>query len=886
MTITSINPWLPLTNQIETIDSGGMFSFQFSYPNGQIIQPSHGSVVYGSGMFLYMGKAGYTGLDSFTFQIPNLETGETTTQTTYVRVNPVTAPAPADLPVAILSVDEHVSGAASQIVYGNGTDDARPTLSGTGAPGTVITLRDGTTTIGTVTADATGHWSLTPSADLTPGAHTFTANNASPYDITYNWIDPKWERMTVVQDASEAFTSASLLAGDTALHGAILSVASVTQPGHGTVTVTDAASGAYVYTPEAGYLGEDRFTYVVKNQFGDEKTETVYVTVRPEVLPPVITEVVADSGRFPGPIWLYGTTYDLTPTVQGTADAGMRVTLYNHGKDTALGTAVADASGHWSWTPSTPLPAGEYNFTPVGDLPNGAGTTVASNIFVVRLLAPDVPQAVITSVLDDVGPVQGNVPEYFQSDDPTPTLVGTAQPGVTLKFSQTDRTGGWAFSEIGQLVVGSSGQWSFTTPALTPGQHDINVLASNADGSGANQGSVTRSYFLQTDLQSPTATAIHDDIGASTGLVANGGTTDDARPTFSGTAQPNSQVYLSEDDSFLGVQGIVNAGRVDSDGHWAFTPSDPLPPGKHTITYFSAAGDGSGLIHAASPIELTISADAQGGTGNSLVLDPVMTGVIDDVGVQQGMVLNGGATNDTRPTFVGTAEPGTVVSILNGYQYGQAVADDNWQWSFTPSPLTGLAYGGYDIALTSARANGWDTTPSVYSFHFDVSADDNVSPRPPMLAPVITTLTADVGSASQVIESGGHATDATPTLSGTAEPGSVVEISDNGRVIGTATAGADWLWTFTPGLLTASGPHHFTAVGHYADGSGSTPAWYAQDYVLTDMPALDTLLAGAGLEEVAPAAAAPEVTETAMAVAPTVHAALLDLHQTPAHAWA
>jgi len=53
---------------------------------------------------------------------------------------------------------------------------ADPTLIGTAAPATLVTLMEGTTVLGTVTADATGVWAfLSPFSGIAEGSHTITA---------------------------------------------------------------------------------------------------------------------------------------------------------------------------------------------------------------------------------------------------------------------------------------------------------------------------------------------------------------------------------------------------------------------------------------------------------------------------------------------------------------------------------------------------------------------------------------------------------------------------------------------------------------------------------------------------------------------------------------
>lgn len=61
-----------------------------------------------------------------------------------------------------------------------------------------------------------------------------------------------------------------------------LTFAIATQPAHGSVTLTDAASGAFTYTPTTGYSGSDSFTFKVSNSLGTSNAATESVTVTPE----------------------------------------------------------------------------------------------------------------------------------------------------------------------------------------------------------------------------------------------------------------------------------------------------------------------------------------------------------------------------------------------------------------------------------------------------------------------------------------------------------------------------------------------------------------------------------------------------------------------------
>ncbi|MBO7195782.1 MAG: S-layer homology domain-containing protein [Clostridia bacterium] len=53
----------------------------------------------------------------------------------------------------------------------------------------------------------------------------------------------------------------------------------VTYPGHGILTITEQENGRYCYTPTDGYVGKDKFTYVVRDEYGNY-SKPVSVSVR------------------------------------------------------------------------------------------------------------------------------------------------------------------------------------------------------------------------------------------------------------------------------------------------------------------------------------------------------------------------------------------------------------------------------------------------------------------------------------------------------------------------------------------------------------------------------------------------------------------------------
>ena len=82
-----------------------------------------------------------------------------------------------------------------------------------------------------------------------------------------------------------------VLANDTDADGDLLTAALVTGPAHGAVTLN--ANGSFIYTPAAGFVGTDTFTYVANDKASDSAPATVSVAV---AAPPQVKSVVFNDG--------------------------------------------------------------------------------------------------------------------------------------------------------------------------------------------------------------------------------------------------------------------------------------------------------------------------------------------------------------------------------------------------------------------------------------------------------------------------------------------------------------------------------------------------------------------------------------------------------------
>ncbi|HHN0329206.1 TPA: Ig-like domain-containing protein, partial [Pseudomonas aeruginosa] len=486
--------------------------------------------------------------------------------------------------------------------------------------------------------------------------------------------------------------------------------------------------------------------------------------------------------------------------LSGTAEPGSSVTLTD-GNGNPIGQTTADANGNWSFTPSTPLPDGTVVNVVARD---AAGNSSPPASVTVDAVAPATPT---------VDPSNGT------------TLSGTAEPGATVTL--TDGNG----NPIGQVTADGSGNWTFTPSTPLPNGTVVNATATDPSGNASSPASVT------VDAVAPATPVVNPSNGT----------------TLSGTAEPGATVTLTD-----GNGNPIGQVTADGSGNWSFTPTTPLPNG--TVVNATAT-DASGNTSAGSSVTVDSVAPA------TPVINP---------------------SNGT--TLSGTAEPGSSVTLTdgNGNPIGQVTADGSGNWSFTPG--TPLANGTV-VNATASDPTGNTSAPASTTV-------DSVAPAAPVVNPsngaeisgtaepgATVTLTDGSGNPIGQVTADGSgnwsftpstpladgtvvnatATDpagntggqgsttvdaiapATPTvnlsngssLSGTAEPGSTVILTDgNGNPIAEVTADGSGNWTYTPSTPIANGTV-VNVVAQDAAGNSSPPATVTVDSSAPPAPVIN-----------------------------------------------
>ncbi|MCE1390877.1 Ig-like domain-containing protein [Enterobacter bugandensis] len=682
-------------------------------------------------------------------------------------------------------------------------DEGTP-LTGTGEAGSIITVTNGTTVIGTGVVGSDGSFSIALSpAQLDPTTLTVTATDAAgnasadvPFIVTDSPLElPQVPVITAIVDDVDPVTgdvkgkttndTTPTLTG-TAEAGSVITIY---QDGSTTplTTVTADGSGNWSYTPAA--LGEGLHTFEVTatlNGATSGRSPAASVTVdltAPGT--PTIGSVIDDVGPVTGPLTSGQTTNDSQPTLTGTGAAGDTISIYNNG--VLLDSVVVGNTGTWSYT--TPaLPEGSNVLTIRETDPAGNQSGPSADFTIVVDSISTTP--VITSVTDNVGNTATPVASGSETNDATPTLSGTADANsiVTIFDGAT---------QIAVVTADGTGAWSFTPEtALVEGPHAFTVQATDPQG---NLSLASAPWSVVVDLTAPTVptldTVIDNVPGGVTGNLTSGQATNDNTPTISGTGQAGSTIYIMNNGTQLGTT------TVDGNGNWSFTPTTPLDDGSYSLRAYATDAAGNASANS-SVFAFTVDTAGPG--------VPVVTSVIDDVAPITGTLTSGNSTNDARPTFNGTGDVGSTVHVIvDGNEIGTAVVNAQGSWTFTPG--TDLIDGPHAITFNATDAAGNVGTATA---PFNLMVDTGVPS-----APVISAAADNVGSIQTPLTSGQSTDDTTPTLSGTATANATVTIYENGQPVGTALADGTGAWSFTPSTPLAAGSHTWTATVTDAAGN-------------------------------------------------------------------
>jgi uncharacterized protein (DUF2249 family) len=742
--------------------------------------------------------------------------------------------------------DNHESGGVT-VKINPATDkdkDGRPEISGSSSSPSskvVITLPDGSKV--TTTTDKNGNWSIEAPKSQPNGviSVTVTDSNGNTGTANDNYRD------TTAPDAPVVATNNDDRISGTAEPGATV-IINNPSTGKSTSTVAD-SNGKWSIEPNPVKEGDNNVVIIARDPAGNNSSPTV--VGRPDTTAPdnITSGIVKGSQNLfddvapvTGTIADGATTNDTRPTYSGKATSDIHhVNIYDNG--VLVGSAAVDAKGNWSYTPATSLKEGStHNYTAAavdkaGNIgPQVSGTKDNGWTFTVDSLAPDNKTSGIVAgsvtLTDDVAPVTGIIADGATTNDTRPTYSGKVTAdidhvniydnGKLIGSAAVDKNGNWSFTPAANLAEGSSHE--FTVSAVDKAGNEGPQVSGTSDA-GWNFTVDTTAPDNSTSGIINGSSELTDDVGPVTGPIADGGLTDDARPTWSGKATPDIDHVNIYDNGKL-----IGSSAVDKNGNWSFTPDSDLADGEHEFTASAVdkAGNEGPQVSGTDDEgwSFTVDTGAPDNMTSGIVSGSVT--LTDDQAPVTGPIADGSTTNDTRPTYAGQATPdiGYVNIYDKGTLIGSSAVDENGRWSFTPE--ADLEDGSSHEFTVSAVDKAGNEGPQVsgtsdagWSFTVDTTA-----PGADVFESGSITLTDAVGPVTGLVEDGSTIDDAQPvyagkiTEAGLAGGVVLVNIYDKGELVGSAAVDkSTGAWSFKPGSALTSGGHGLTVSAVDAAGN-------------------------------------------------------------------
>jgi hypothetical protein len=232
---------------------------------------------------------------------------------------------------------------------------------------------------------------------------------------------------------------------------------------------------------------------------GNVSTASLTLEVTTDTLAPAKPTLDLDPASDSGTSDSDNLTSDSTPTLNGAAEAGSTVDIYDDG--TFLQTVTAATDGTWTATLAT-LADGGHPLTATATDTSGNTSSVSDTLTVtVDTGSPNQP----TIDLDAASDTGSSSTDDITSDT-TPTLSGLAEPGSSVQVLDGS-------TSLGTAVAGSGGTWTLTPAALSSATHSFTASATDAAG---NASGTSAALPVVVDTVAPVVSLVT--------TIANGGT--------------------------------------------------------------------------------------------------------------------------------------------------------------------------------------------------------------------------------------------------------------------------------------------------------------------------------------------------------------------------
>ncbi|NTX62946.1 Ig-like domain repeat protein [Myxococcus sp. CA051A] len=475
--------------------------------------------------------------------------------------------------------------------------------------------------------------------------------------------------------------------------------------------------------------------------------------------------------------------------------------------------------------------------------------------------------------VDSAGNVDPTPATYTWTIDtsaPDTTLSGgpsgtTAATSATFSLASTESPARFECSLDGATFVSCTSPVTHT--GLVDGAHTFAVRAVD-DAGNMDPTPATRTWTVDTTPPETSFTSTPAPV-ASSATATFGFSSNETQvtyecsldgATFATCATPQPFPGLQDGPHTLAVRARDAVGNVDASPAtyaWSIDTSAPdttIVTGPSALTNsadatFSFNASESGVTYecsldsatfatCANPASFgsltdgshTLAVRARDGAGNTDATPATRTWTVDTTPPDTTLTSQPASiTNTTSATFGfgSDTDPVTYECALDGPAFTACSHPETFQ---------GLAQGSHTLAVRARDSAGnVDPTPATHAWTVDTTAPDAPEIEVPANGVVVPTRQ--------------------PVISGTAQPGTLVTVTVDGSVLGTAPVSAQGEWTFTPATPLGQGPHTATATATDAAGNesdASAPTSFTVDTEAPEAPVITAPASGATIATATP----------------------------------
>ncbi|MGU9866588.1 Ig-like domain-containing protein [Kluyvera ascorbata] len=659
----------------QSIDRDVMSNDSFSNPDHKVTavtQPAHGSVtITANNTVLYVPQKGYVGTDSYTYTVTSAGVTETAT-VTVIMTN--TVPGTDNF---VATTPEDVNATGNILTTLRDPDGDPMTVSGFTVNNASYSAGQRATIAGagTFIIDAAGNYTFTPVSDwngkvptisITVSDGNLGGTNSASLDITVTPVLDVADD-TATTHAGKAITIDALANDSFENNGKAITATST--PQHGSVSIV---GNQLVYTPQAGYVGSDTFTYTVTS---GGVTETATVVVSMTNTAPVSRDVSLSTNE----------DHVLNGTVSGTDADGDALVLtgftldgksYNAGQTATVeaGTLTMNADGSWVFTPAADwngtVPLATYTLSD-----SNTGFTT-SNLHISVIPVADAVNDQAVTHADDGVVIDILDNDLFSNKQQVTIVAGHQVTGSNLRTSE----------QGGQLLVQSDNTVRYQPPANFVGTDTFTYTVTSYNGV-VETATVT---ILVTNSRPGT---IDDRQTLSEDRSLNGrfnakDADGDVLQVVSFSADGQKLVMGNDTSKTMTIAGVGTL-EVNADLSWQFTPVADWNGTVPVITYVVTDGNQNGKINGTL----------------TLIVKPVSDARNDTVTLHAGQ-------SDTRDLLANDTFSNSdrkVTSVTQG-QHGSVTINADGTVTYTPVS----SYVGQDTYTYTVTSGGITETATVF----------------------------------------------------------------------------------------------------------------------------------------------------------------------------